>query len=374
MPKVGVMAGSAEEVMAGSAVEVMEGSTEGVIFMEAISVEVRASSSGDPSGSPTIHTIIMLTPITIIPITIRTPTQIPITRMLLPSLPCTPNRRKNTIGTTARIRKGITRTSQTVRAGGRGWFQLLPSQERRAGNMKWERSLFVLFTIMVLGGCATMPTGPTARVMPGPGKPFEVFMADDGVCRQWAQQQVGGTSPSQTANENLATGAVIGTVLGAGLGALIGSTTGNVGAGAAIGAGAGLLGGSSIGGNAGAASEYHLQRRYDIAYQQCMYSKGNQIPGVVRQRARAYTPPPPGPPAKAQMSGSQLFIYPRQGQSQEKQANDRNECHNWALGQTGYDPTKPPPNNMPGNQMAQMNADFHRAMGACLDGRGYTVR
>ena len=37
-----------------------------------------------------------------------------------------------------------------------------------------------------------------------------------------------------------------------------------------------------MGSNAGAASEYQLQRRYDIAYQQCMYAKGNQIPGVVR--------------------------------------------------------------------------------------------
>ena len=241
--------------------------------------------------------------------------------------------------------------------------------------MNWKQGILVLFTVLGLSGCATMPTGPTVSVMPSPGKPFEVFMADDDVCREWAQRQIGGTSPSQTANENTATGAVIGTVVGAGLGALIGSTTGNVGAGAAIGAGAGLLGGTSIGSNAGAASGYHLQRRYDIAYQQCMYSKGNQIPGVQRQPARAYTPPPPpGPPSQAQMSGGPLFIYPRQGQSQEKQAKDRNECQSWAVGQTGYDPTKPPPDNMPGNQMAQMSADFQRAMGACLDGRGYTVR
>ena len=97
-------------------------------------------------------------------------------------------------------------------------------------------------------------------------------MADDGICRDWAQRQIGGTSPSQTANENLAAGAVVGTMVGAGLGALIGAATGNAGAGAAIGAGAGLLGGTSIGANEGAASEYQLQRRYDIAYQQCMYS------------------------------------------------------------------------------------------------------
>jgi hypothetical protein len=240
--------------------------------------------------------------------------------------------------------------------------------------MNWKRDLIILFTIAGLSGCATMPKGPTVSVMPSPGKPFEVFMADDNVCREWAQRQIGGTSPSQTANENTATGAVIGTVIGAGLGALIGSTTGNVGAGAAIGAGTGLLGGTAIGGNAGAASEYQLQRRYDIAYQQCMYSKGNQIPGVARQRVQTYAPPPPGPPSKAQMSGGRLFIYPRQGQSQEQQAKDRHECQSWAVGQTGYNPINPPTYSTPGNQMAQMRADFQRAMGACLDSRGYTVR
>ena len=77
--------------------------------------------------------------------------------------------------------------------------------------MKWQRSLLLFFVAVLLGGCATMPTGPTVMVMPGPGKPFEVFVADDGLCRQWAQQQIGGTSPSQTANQNLTTGAVIGT-------------------------------------------------------------------------------------------------------------------------------------------------------------------
>ncbi len=224
-----------------------------------------------------------------------------------------------------------------------------------------------------MSGCATIPSGPTASVMPAPGKPFEVFMADDQLCREWASRQIGGSTPSQTANENAASGAVLGTLIGAGLGALIGSTTGSVGAGAAIGAGAGLIGGTSIGANAGAASGYDLQRRYDIAYQQCMYSKGNQIPGVA---ARAYKPPPPPPPPpsdKGPVSGGPVYIYPRQGQSQELLAKDRNECYRWAVGQTGYDPIGPP-DKTSGGQRVQMNADFKRAMGACLDGRGYSMR
>ncbi len=251
--------------------------------------------------------------------------------------------------------------------------------------MNWKLGLLVFFTVVVLSGCATMPIGPTVSVMPSPGKPYEVFMADDGVCREWAQYQIGGASPSQTANENVASGAVVGTVIGAGLGALIGAATGNAGAGAAIGAGAGLLGGTSIGANEGAASGYQLQRRYDIAYQQCMVAKGNQIPGVVRQPARIYAPPPPSnyypppperrqtPPSPSQIPAGRMFIYPRQNQSEEQQAKDFDACRSWAIDQTGFDPAKPPAGR-PDAQTTQKNSDYLRAIGACLDARGYTLR
>ena len=162
--------------------------------------------------------------------------------------------------------------------------------------MNWKRGLLLFSVVVMLSGCATMPTGPMVPVLPGPGKPFEVFMADDTLCRQWAQQQIGGASPSQTANQNLASGATVGALVGAAMGAAIGAATGNAGAGAAIGGATGLLGGTAMGSNAGAASEYQLQRRYDIAYQQCMYAKGNQIPGAVRSPTRSYVPPPPPPP------------------------------------------------------------------------------
>jgi len=38
--------------------------------------------------------------------------------------------------------------------------------------------------------------------------------------------------------------------------------------------------------------------------------------------------------------GQDLFIYPAKGQSQEQQDRDRYECHNWAVQQTGFDPTR----------------------------------
>ena len=147
-----------------------------------------------------------------------------------------------------------------------------------------------------LSGCATLPTGPSVMVVPAPGKPFEQFQAEDAGCRQWAAQQIGGP-PGAPATQNTAVGAVVGTALGAGLGAAFGAMAGHAGTGAAFGAGAGLLGGTAVGANADQVSGWNAQHRYDMAYQQCMYARGNQIPGAVRGLRRpASTPPPPPPP------------------------------------------------------------------------------
>ena len=161
--------------------------------------------------------------------------------------------------------------------------------------MKPMRSIFLCVVLLVLGGCATLPTGPSVMVLPPANKPFEQFQAEDAICRQWAGQQIG-LSPQQTVNQNTATGAVGGTLIGAGLGAAIGSASGAAGVGAAIGAASGLLLGTAAGANAGQAYGWEAQRRYDIAYQQCMYAKGNQIPGVVTRTRTIRTVPPPPPP------------------------------------------------------------------------------
>ncbi|MGD0282875.1 MAG: YMGG-like glycine zipper-containing protein [Dissulfurispiraceae bacterium] len=156
-------------------------------------------------------------------------------------------------------------------------------------------TFLVLLVIAALTGCATLPTGPSVMALPAPGKSFEQFQADDAICRQWAAQQIG-QSPQQTANQNTATGAVAGTAIGAALGAAIGAASGHVGEGAAIGAGSGLLVGTAAGANAGQVYGWQAQRRYDIAYTQCMYAKGNQVPGVVRPASRMRRMPPPPPP------------------------------------------------------------------------------
>jgi hypothetical protein len=165
--------------------------------------------------------------------------------------------------------------------------------------------IFLSLALLMAAGCATVPRGPSVLALPGSGKTFEEFQADDAICRQWAAQQIG-LSPQETVNQNTATGAVVGTAIGAVVGTAIGAASGHAGAGAAIGAGSGLLVGSSAGANAGQYYGWQAQRRYDIAYTQCMYAKGNEVPEMVRRirRSQRIVYPPPPPP------GSDYSPYP----------------------------------------------------------------
>lgn len=108
--------------------------------------------------------------------------------------------------------------------------------------MGW-RGLAWLATASILGACTSvLPQGPSVTVLPGPGKSLDQFQVEDVDCRGWATRQLGAT-----AGEN----------------------------------------------------EWITQRRYDIAYVQCMYSRGNQIPGGPRGTP-APIPSPPEPPPPPQ--------------------------------------------------------------------------
>lgn len=157
-----------------------------------------------------------------------------------------------------------------------------------------KAALLIVPAALWLSACASIPTGPNVMVLPGSGKGFEQFQADDAVCRQWAAQQTG-TTPERAATQRTVSGAAIGTATGAAVGAAIGAAAGSPATGAAVGAGVGLAAGTGVG--AGYASSSHLtvQQRYDVSYMQCMYAKGNQIP--VRAAAPRYVPPPV-PPAR----------------------------------------------------------------------------
>jgi hypothetical protein len=95
---------------------------------------------------------------------------------------------------------------------------------------------------------------------------------------------------AQNANNRAVGAAAIGTLLGAGLGAAIGG-----GSGAAIGAGSGAIAGTGFGMGSSANDQYGIQQQYDNAFAQCMYSKGNMVPGFGTMMVNAPPPPPPGP-------------------------------------------------------------------------------
>jgi hypothetical protein len=83
-----------------------------------------------------------------------------------------------------------------------------------------RRATLVMAVGVAIAACARVPTGPSVMVLAGRGKPLEQFQTDARACRQPAAQEIESAKRS-------------------GLPA---------------------------------------QRRYDMAYMQCMYAKGPQIP------------------------------------------------------------------------------------------------
>ena len=59
--------------------------------------------------------------------------------------------------------------------------------------MKRNLKIAALVTLLLLAGCVSMPSGPAVMVLPGSGKNFDQFRADDMDCRQFAANQVGNT-------------------------------------------------------------------------------------------------------------------------------------------------------------------------------------
>jgi hypothetical protein len=70
-------------------------------------------------------------------------------------------------------------------------------------------------------------------------------------------------------------------------------------------------------------------------------------------------PPPGAGEAPAGAAAGQIFMYPKNGQSDEQQSTDKRECQQWAASQAGSG--------------AANSSDYRRAMMACLEGRGYSA-
>lgn len=149
--------------------------------------------------------------------------------------------------------------------------------------MKTLTRIACIGVALAVTGCATTPNGPSNMALPGTGKDFNLFRADDLSCRDFALGQIGSKTVNQQYNQSLAATTAVGTVIGAALGAAAGG-----GEGAAIGAGVGALSGGAIGADTAATSGDNAQQKYDNAYLQCMYAAGHKIP-VPASMAKTYT-------------------------------------------------------------------------------------
>lgn len=120
-------------------------------------------------------------------------------------------------------------------------------------------TLFRYLPPLMVAACVPGVFNPTVSVMPGPGKSLEAFATEQTACKQFAEQQI----------------------------------------------------------TAAQAATAVLQQQYDVTYSQCMYAKGNQVPGyaaaspVPAMRSRRVrhlrTHRPAGRPAQ---QGEPAFVEP----------------------------------------------------------------
>jgi len=159
---------------------------------------------------------------------------------------------------------------------------------------------------LTLAACATVPGGPSWQALPGSQRTAEQFAADDARCRAFVNERLAaGTTPADTANQNVAASAAAGTAIGAVTGAVFDGSSG-----AAAGAVVGLVLGALAGSSASQGAVAIAQQQYDAAYYACMYTLGHRVPVPAYDAARyqawfesvaqtAARPAPPAAPADA---------------------------------------------------------------------------
>ena len=70
---------------------------------------------------------------------------------------------------------------------------------------------------------------------------------------------------------------------------------------------------------------------------------------------------------RAEQGTLKLYVYPAAGQSNAQTSEDRYQCHVWAAGESGHDPTL-------GTGSRDDAESYTRAFTACMEGRNYVVK
>jgi hypothetical protein len=70
---------------------------------------------------------------------------------------------------------------------------------------------------------------------------------------------------------------------------------------------------------------------------------------------------------RGEVRTQRLYVYPAAGQSAGQTAEDRYQCHVWAVDATNFDPTE-------GAGTAAEAEAYGRAFTACMEGRNYVVK
>ena len=160
-----------------------------------------------------------------------------------------------------------------------------------------------VLALIGLSACATAPMSPSLVTLPGTGRSFDQFRADDYNCRLYGEVQIGLRTAQSAAAAAMTVGTASGAPGGMSSSAFVGG--GQVAAGAVQ---AGPPPGVIPSSNLPAGTSYAAQQRYDNAYVQCMYASGNRVPvydsgprpaSVATQRPNIPQPPagpPPAPP------------------------------------------------------------------------------
>jgi hypothetical protein len=89
------------------------------------------------------------------------------------------------------------------------------------------------------------------------------------------------------------------------------------------------------------------------------YQESGSVINLKFESLVAAAPTGAAPAAAPAAEQGQIFIYPKNGQSDAQQAADRRECEQWARQQAGG---------------AANASDYQRAFAACAEARGYTVK